>query len=159
MNSKSSPSSPCPHKAKFTHRFLRALARINKNRPTSSSHPEICKRSKRIKIAADASMASAVGCRRAWSRVMLWRLRNRTRYRSLTWSRVIGLKKKKKKKISDHMCNKQQGELSRADRLRQLVPGGEAMEFCNLLDETAHYIKCLNTQVQVMRNIADFYSP
>ncbi|XP_042486507.1 transcription factor bHLH149-like [Macadamia integrifolia] len=155
MNSKSSsPSSPCPHRAKFTRRFLRALARINKDRPTSSFHQEICRRSRRIKIAADASMASAVGSKRAWSRIMLWRLRNRTRYRALIWSsRVIFWKRKR-----NDMGNKQRVELSRADRLRRLVPGGEAMDFCNLLDEAAHYIKCLTTQVQVMRNIADFYS-
>ncbi|KAJ4956754.1 hypothetical protein NE237_013537 [Protea cynaroides] len=152
MNSKSSPSGPCPHRAKFTRRFLRALARINKDRPTSSSHHEIRKRSRKIKIAADASMAYAVGSGRAWSRVMLWKLRNRTRYRAWIWSRVIASTRKRIDKGS-----KQGGELSRTDQLRQLVPGGEAMDFCNLLDEAAHYIKCLTTQVQVMRNIADFY--
>lgn len=45
-----------------------------------------------------------------------------------------------------------------ANDLRKLVPGGEAMDLCRLLDEAAHYIKCLNTQVQVMRCIADFCS-
>lgn len=50
------------------------------------------------------------------------------------------------------------GFVEEADELRQLVPGGETMNLCNLLDETAHYIKCLTTQVQVMKKIADFYS-
>lgn len=44
------------------------------------------------------------------------------------------------------------------DELRNLVPGGETMDFCSLLDETAHYIKCLTTQVQVMRSIVYFCS-
>lgn len=45
-----------------------------------------------------------------------------------------------------------------AKELRKLVPGGQAMDLCHLLEEAAHYIKCLNSQVQVMRSIADFYS-
>ncbi|KAJ4969546.1 hypothetical protein NE237_016247 [Protea cynaroides] len=147
MNSKRLPSSPCPHRAKFNSRFLRALARINKDKPTSSSYQEICKRNWRIKIADDASMASAIGSRRVWSRVMLWKLRSRTSYRALIRSRAIGLKRKKQKV-----------ELSHADQLRQLVPGGEAMDFSNLLEEASHHIKCLTAQVQVMRSIADFYS-
>ncbi|XP_043703941.1 transcription factor IBH1-like [Telopea speciosissima] len=155
MTSKSSPSSPCPvDKAKFTRIFLRALARINKDRLTSSSHQEIHKRSRRIKIAADASMASAIGSKRAWSRIMLWKLRSRIRYRALIRSRVISLERKRSVDIG----NKKKKELSRPDKLRQLVPGGETMDFCSLLDEASHYIKCLTTQVQVMRRIAHFYS-
>lgn len=48
--------------------------------------------------------------------------------------------------------------IRKAKELRELVPGGEAMEICKLLDETAHYIKCLSTQVKVMTAIAESYS-
>lgn len=48
--------------------------------------------------------------------------------------------------------------VEQVEELRKLVPGGEAMDLCRLLGETAHYIKCLNTQVQVMRSIVDLYS-
>ncbi|XP_042483772.1 transcription factor IBH1-like [Macadamia integrifolia] len=154
MNSKNLSFNPCPDRAKFTRIFLRALAKINEDRPTSSSHQEIRNRSRRIKIAADASMVSAVGSRRAWSRIMLWKLRSRTRYRALNRSRVISSWRRR----SADMGNKEKLELSRADKLRQLVPGGETMDFCNLLDEASHYIKCLTTQVQVMRSIADSFS-
>lgn len=44
----------------------------------------------------------------------------------------------------------------KTEELRRLVPGGEAMDLYGLLDETAHYMKCLSTQVQVLRNIVDF---
>lgn len=44
------------------------------------------------------------------------------------------------------------------NELRKLVPGGESMDLCPLLEEVAHYIKCLSTQVQVMRCIADLSS-
>lgn len=63
--------------------------------------------------------------------------------------------KEKNKKRDDEEADT---ETDPASKLRKLVPGGEAMDLCNLLDEAAHYIKCLNTQVQVMRCIADFYS-
>lgn len=58
------------------------------------------------------------------------------------------------------MANKAEKELGlgQTDELRDLVPGGETMDLNILLGETAHYIKCLTTQVQVMRNIVDFYS-
>lgn len=50
------------------------------------------------------------------------------------------------------------GVVWKASELRKLVPGGEAMDMCKLLDETADYIKCLATQVKLMRRIADFAS-
>nr|GMD17291.1 transcription factor IBH1-like [Ipomoea batatas] len=46
----------------------------------------------------------------------------------------------------------------KAKELRKLVPGGKAMDLSCLLDETAHYIKCLSSQVEIMRNIADLFS-
>ncbi|KAI6694400.1 hypothetical protein NL676_022110 [Syzygium grande] len=107
-------------------------------------------------------MARAVGTRRAWSRATLWRARNGERRHNLlrgrcsksnSRERSLGKKKRKKEKrdIEEH-------GFGHAEKLQKLVPGGEAMDFCCLLDETAHYIKCLITQVKVMRSIADFYS-
>lgn len=68
-----------------------------------------------------------------------------------------------KKRYSEAYYNKKKDvnnykESFEAKELRKVVPGGESMDFCNLLDETAHYIKCLATQVKLMRRIADFYS-
>lgn len=46
-----------------------------------------------------------------------------------------------------------------AERLRNLVPGGGAMETSKLMEETAHYIKCLSMQVKVMQCLVDGLSP
>ncbi|KAL6185617.1 hypothetical protein ACLB2K_041747 [Fragaria x ananassa] len=138
---------------KFARRFLRSLAQIKRQkRPSSSStDEEICKRSKRIKMAAYFSMARAVGPRKRWSRALLFKLRNRVSYPKLV---------KKKKRVSVR-SNKQVSRsessvhIDKGDKLRKLVPGGKSMDFCSLLEETAHYITCLNTQVKVMQAIAD----
>uniref|UniRef100_A0A3Q7I1P9 IBH1-like N-terminal domain-containing protein n=1 Tax=Solanum lycopersicum TaxID=4081 RepID=A0A3Q7I1P9_SOLLC len=42
--------------------------------------------------------------------------------------------------------------------LRKIVPGGQLMNFYNLLDETADYINSLTSQVQVMKNILNLLS-
>ncbi|KAH7542534.1 hypothetical protein FEM48_Zijuj02G0084400 [Ziziphus jujuba var. spinosa] len=67
------------------------------------------------------------------------------------WS--AGFRTKKKE-----LDEKEVGNLE-AMEIRKLVPDREAMEIYKLLDETAHYIKCLTIQVKVMTRIADFYSP
>ncbi|XWS47146.1 hypothetical protein CRYUN_Cryun14cG0128300 [Craigia yunnanensis] len=160
-------------KSRFTPRFLRALTKINAQKPISPSSPrEIFQRYRRIKVAADKSMAYSVRSRRIWSRAMLWKLRSRS-CRQLTSSRrrrsvktsTITSRKATMKKTSHEKENKattgedhQVGFVGQADELREIVPGGEAMDLCNLLDETTHYIMCLTTQVQVMRKIVDFYS-
>ncbi|CDY30379.1 BnaA04g24800D [Brassica napus] len=46
-----------------------------------------------------------------------------------------------------------------AERLRNLVPGGGGMETSKLMEETAHYIKCLSMQVKVMQCLVDGLSP
>ncbi|KAK9944594.1 hypothetical protein M0R45_010155 [Rubus argutus] len=152
-------------KSRFTLGFLRALKRLNMQTSSSPSPPqtvsssssssprEMCRRYLRIRIAADASMASAVGSRRAWSRTLLLKIRNR-QFRSCNSSaRRISMKKKcSGRKMKKLKCDKEINEL------RKFVPGGEAMDACSLLDEAAHYIKCLNTQVKVMTRIADIYS-
>lgn len=108
-----------------------------------------------IRVASYASMASAVGSKRAWSQAVLRKIRNHTLHRDL----------KKKSGIHALIRRRKVGENPRnnlnshqENDLRKLVPGGEDMDFCRLLNETAHYIKCLRTQVQIMKNIVDHCS-
>ncbi|GAB4830346.1 hypothetical protein Ancab_019985 [Ancistrocladus abbreviatus] len=149
-------------KTRFALRFLRALKKITNRRPTSrSSSREISRRVQRVKLAADASMASAVGPRKAWSRAILLKHRSRShaRVHGLTGHRretdhdhAITIRKRVMKKRKVHKLD----PAFRTNELRRLVPGGEAMDLYNLLDETAHYIKCLTTQVEVMTSIANY---
>jgi hypothetical protein len=141
---------------KFARRFITTLMRMRKTRPSSSLSMEadVRKRSQRIKIAACYAMAHAVGPRRAWSRAVLFKLRSRARHQSMIRRRSFRLQKKRVVK-NDNIPS---GEVSQADKLRQLVPGGKAMDVCSLLEETAHYISCLATQVKVMQTIADRFS-
>ncbi|KAK6238803.1 hypothetical protein QUC31_004272 [Theobroma cacao] len=159
---------PSSLKSRFTTRFLRALTNINAQNPISSSSPrEILQRYRRIKVAADKSMAYSVRSRRTWSRAMRWKLRSRSwrqassvrRLKITTTCHQAIMKKTAHERESKTTTGEEVGFGVQTDGLRELVPGGEAMDICNLLDETAHYIKCLTTQVQVMRKIVDFYSP
>ncbi|XAR60892.1 hypothetical protein NMG60_11034432 [Bertholletia excelsa] len=118
-------------------------------KPRSTSSREVFRRYRTIKMAADESMASAVGTRRAWSRAMLWKLRSEAKRRRRSKSRIRCFSGRKGIAVA--------GQAKTAD-LRRLVPGGQAMDLCSLLDETAHYIGCLTTQVHVMRNIVHFCS-
>ncbi|KAK1295469.1 hypothetical protein QJS10_CPA16g00551 [Acorus calamus] len=126
----------------FANRFLRALSRIRRNQPNNNSNPSsLRRRSKKIKIAAYASMASAAaGSNKAWSRALIRRLRNRRLPRSSLHHRVVV---------------RETEPVGRVDELRQLVPGGRGMDFDTLLDETAHYVQCLSAQVALMQSIAD----
>ncbi|KAH7518753.1 transcription factor IBH1 [Ziziphus jujuba] len=157
MNPKplSSTSITSTIKSRFTQGFLRALKRINRQKPRTGTPPpsssrEICKRYLKVKVAADASMACAVGSRRAWSRAMLRKIRSQ--------STCVKVRRRTRFRMKKKESNEKEDGNPKAMELRKLVPGGEAMEICKLLDETAHYIKCLSTQVKVMRRIADFYS-
>uniref|UniRef100_A0A5B7BCH5 Putative transcription factor IBH1-like n=1 Tax=Davidia involucrata TaxID=16924 RepID=A0A5B7BCH5_DAVIN len=149
---------PSSIKTRFTYGFIGALRRLNKHhRPastsSSSSAIEICRRYRSVKKAADASMASAVGSGRAWSRAMLRKIHNRRRGANYLAN--------PRRSSAPHGLRKRSGRggnLFQANRLRKLVPGGQTMDLHSLFDETAHYIKCLTTQVQVMRNILDFCS-
>ncbi|GFY99430.1 hypothetical protein Acr_13g0008310 [Actinidia rufa] len=80
-----------------------------------------------IKMASYASMASAVGSRRGWSRAVLRKIR----------CRALEIRRRRK---CGGMIRRRSGERNKVDKLRNLVPGGEAMDLCGLLDETAHYI-------------------
>ncbi|KAM7264838.1 hypothetical protein ACFE04_002521 [Oxalis oulophora] len=145
-------------RSRFTRSFLQALKKINNEKTTTSSSPfttspkEVYGRYRRVKSAADKSLALAVRSRRViWRRALLWRLKKQyyyssTRLRARIKTRGILIKKKNN------------NYLSSSDELRRLVPGGEGMDLCSLLKETAHYMKCLNTQVQVMTSVLDLYT-
>ncbi|KAL5702921.1 hypothetical protein ACHQM5_028081 [Ranunculus cassubicifolius] len=138
-------------KTRFALRFIRSLARIKMgvaNNPHLSSMPTLKRRSQMIKLAADVSMASAVGKKRLWSRAVLFKIRNRARIHFISKKKMIPKKKMEKEE-----------ELVGEGELRRVVPGGGSMDLFKLLEETAHYMMCLNTQVEVMQNIVDLYSP
>ncbi|PSR94973.1 Transcription factor like [Actinidia chinensis var. chinensis] len=145
-----SSTNPNSIKTRFAYKFLRALKRLNKRRPTSPPHPnEIFRWFRMIKTASYSSMASAVGSRKGWSQAMLRKI----------WCRALETRRRRRRRRRcGGMIRRSSGERNKADELRSLLPGGEAMDFCSLLGETAHYIRCLTTQVQVMRNIVDLCS-
>lgn len=172
MTPQFSPMNPNSIKTRFTHRFLRALKRLRKNTksPTAASPPpSFSLRYQTVKMAADASMAAAVGPRRVWSRAILRKVRSRgfsartirSGRRSTAGAVVRGIRRIKNGKTRvEEKIGFFGDDHRKTEELRRLVPGGEeAMDLYSLLDETAHYIKCLSTQVQVMRNIVDFCSP
>jgi hypothetical protein len=144
-------------KSRFTRHFLGTLLKINRQRTrtTPSSPREIYERYLRVKIAADVSMASAVGSRRAWSRAVLAKIRqHQGRHHRhghggvQVGNGIISMRKRNYLYGKKCICNN-------AKELRKLVPGAEAiLDTCSLLDETAHYIKCLTNQVKVMTTIA-----
>ncbi|KAI5679890.1 hypothetical protein M9H77_01117 [Catharanthus roseus] len=141
-------------KIKFAYRFLRSLNNLNRRRRITDGESITTRRRRyhMVKTAAYASMASAVGSKRAWSRALLSKIRNNRRnykIRRESSSSSSSVVVKVKKPIIQNP--------SKAEELEKLVPGGETMDFCSLLDETAHYIKCLTSQVQIMRSIVQFY--
>lgn len=155
-------------RTRLAYRFLRALKKLNKQRTgavtssTSSSIRDTCRRYHMVKMAAYASMASAVGSKRAWSRALLWKIRNRGLNRWLVKRNKSRALRGRSSSNAVERENPSKGStvgLEEAHQeLRKLVPGGEVMDVLSLFDETAHYIKCLTSQVQIMRNIVDFYS-
>ncbi|KAI3461806.1 hypothetical protein Pfo_018469 [Paulownia fortunei] len=149
---KNSPTNPSSIKTRLALRFLRAMKKLNKNTPPSPSVANKYKRYQAIRAAAYASMASAVGPQKAWSRAILRKIRNRKLHRTLLM----------KERKTHHHARK--GVIVRGNPrndlgfgqendLRELVPGGKALDFGRLLNETGHYIKCLRAQVEFMRKI------
>ena len=127
---------PNPQQTMQAFHFIRLLARMNNSRSNVVTSTAVAgRRSHNVRVAAFASMAFAVGPRRVWSRALLRSLRRRGGTRSFGPSRV------------------RRG--NRANELRRLVPGGRRMDICSLLEETGDYIKCLLSQVKVMKRIAD----
>lgn len=157
-------------KTRFTYRFLRALNHLSLLENGSSSSiksNKIRERGSRVKMAANVSMAAAVGSKRAWSLAILWKnIRNRRQKRMrrhpLILIRPASIKRRKKNTMVGNANKRNSWDIDMVDEARQLrkvIPGGSGMEIGNLLQETAHYINCLTTQVQVMRNILHFSSP
>lgn len=157
----------CSIQTRFTYRFLHALRRLRlatrRQAPSALSSPappekEITyyRRCRSVKRAAYASMASAVGTRRAWSRAQLLRLR-RPAAAAAQVQRGGGAVRRRVVMVAEDGGGNPSDETT-TEELRQLVPGGEVMDLCSLLDETAHYINCLASQVQIMRSIADLFS-
>lgn len=142
-------------KTRFTYRFLRTLKQVNTRyiTPTSSSSTA-ARRSLEIKHAANMCMAATIGSKRAWSRAMLSKIHRRRRMRSRRRLCVDRFNKQKFGNPKRIYC----GEISETQELREIVPGGEGLDTKSLLDETAHYIKCLTTQVEVMKDILHLYS-
>lgn len=150
-----SPPRPTPSlKAKIARRFVKSLAEVWTSREPATEG-SIRERARRIKIAAYSSMARSAGSRRAWSRALLAKIRGRRakRHRHLRSRRCLGLKRKRA-----GSRNMALNEASGVGELRRLVPGGKAMDLCNLLEETSHFVQCLATQVKVMQSMADRYS-
>ncbi|KAI5565522.1 hypothetical protein BDE02_14G127900 [Populus trichocarpa] len=151
-------------KNRFARRFLRSLLKVKRSDRLGTgtgfqSNEEIRKRNaQRIKTAAYRSMARVVGPRKNWSRALLFKLRYRARIQGAGLRKRCLVSKKKRVLRKENKVQVISREPSRADNLRKLVPGGDSMDICSLLDETAHYIKCLATQVKVMESIADLYS-
>ncbi|KAG7025295.1 Transcription factor IBH1, partial [Cucurbita argyrosperma subsp. argyrosperma] len=127
--------------------FLRSFSRIKSRRPTtaaSRSAFELRRRSRRIKIAAYSSMARVAGPQRAWARALLFKLNTRARHGTLMRRRRSTMPSAYP---DDHV-----------GKLRRLLPGGDGMDVCTLLEETADYIHCLSAQVKVMNAIAHHLS-
>ncbi|WOL03697.1 hypothetical protein Cni_G12417 [Canna indica] len=120
--------------------FLRALSHI---RLTTRRGSSLARRTLRIRRAAYASMACSAGTRRAWSRALLRKLRSPAPRRGAS---VLPRRAARTTSSPDT-------DLRQALALRRLVPGGAAMEHCELLEETADYIRCLNAQVWLMQAV------
>ncbi|KAG8066543.1 hypothetical protein GUJ93_ZPchr0004g39205 [Zizania palustris] len=153
--------------------FLRALSRIHRVTP-------VRRRTRTIRRAAYSSMARAAGPRRAWSRALLGQARARRARRAVLVRRRVltaaapapaagggggrfiaaggETSAAAAAAASRVLPPRQAGEPPRADALRRLVPGGDAMEYCSLLDETADYLRSLRAQVQLMQGLVDLFS-
>lgn len=166
-------AAPVP-KPMLAFHFLRALSRVHGG-PAR-------RRTRTIRRAAYSSMARAAGPRRAWSRALLRQAQAR-RSAALASRRTAVLVRRRvvpgpsaphpravaARSSSSSVATtalpppppqapRQAGEPARSDALRRLVPGGAGMEYCNLLEETADYVRCLRAQVQLMQGLADLFS-
>lgn len=151
---------PNPYQPLQALHFLRLLAKINGSgsNSTTTETPaaiSIRRRSICIRRAAYASMAYAVGPRRAWSRALLRRLRRGGRTHPAPVARRI--KRAGRVTVVTTGGSKPVWENTRADELRKLVPGGRGMDIFSLLDETRNYIQCLSSQVSVLQSVVDAF--
>ncbi|KFK37148.1 hypothetical protein AALP_AA4G219400 [Arabis alpina] len=137
-----------PKKDVFALHFLQSLSNLKAQNPLDSpDKANVCV--KKIKLAAYVSMArSAGGTSRLWSRALL--------RRAAKGNNKIPRRKKKVTWHRKRRSNRRAPVVEEAaERLRNLVPGGGAMETSKLMEETAHYIKCLSMQVKVMQCIVN----
>ncbi|XP_010512128.1 PREDICTED: transcription factor IBH1-like [Camelina sativa] len=150
-----------PRKNLFAVHFLRSLSKL-KRQKSFIGPKKTTERVRKIKTAAYISMARAAGgTSQTWSRAILWRLHRRAQA-----SKIGGYYTKPKKRSSGADVTRgriwrrrsRRYETTDADRLRTVVPGGGDMETLKLMVETAHYIKCLSMQVNVMQSIVDVLS-
>ncbi|ESQ53034.1 hypothetical protein EUTSA_v10017615mg [Eutrema salsugineum] len=137
-----------PEKNAFALHFLQTLSNLRTQNPFNSPN-KTNDRVTKIKKAAYVSMARAAGgTNRLWSRALLRRAAKednkivRLRKKRVTWQR-----------------RRRNQRAPEVERLRKLVPGGGGMETSKLMEETAHYIKCLCMQVKVMQCLVDGLSP
>ncbi|KAJ0719871.1 putative transcription factor bHLH family [Helianthus annuus] len=172
MSPPQQPTSINPNslKIRLAYRFLHNLNNLNTKR--SNLDTTQIRRSHRVKLAAYASMAYVVGSRRAWSRAILWKIRNRAvlaRFKRVDHKITTPLRHhhvhagSAKRRTPNYSNPKREysdpfGNSGQEVKLRKLVPGSSTMDALGLLDETADYIKCLATQVEVMKNLVDLYS-
>ena len=141
-----------PEKDVFALHLLQTLSNLRTQIPFSS--PDKTKdRVKKIKKAAYVSMARAAGgTNRLWSRSLLHQAAKRN-------NKNVRLSRRRKRVTWPRRNRRDPVEEPAAERLRNLVPGGGAMEISKLMEETAHYIKCLSMQVKVMQCLVDGLSP
>ncbi|CAF2094031.1 hypothetical protein BRARA_E00333 [Brassica rapa] len=144
-----------PEKDVFTLHFLQSLSNLRRQN-TFNSPEKTNDRVKKIKKAAYVSMARAAGgTNRLWSRALLRRAAKEN-------SKVVRFPRRKKRVtcLRRRRSNRRDPvEEEEAERLRNLVPGGGGMETSKLMEETAHYIKCLSMQVKVMQCLVDGLAP
>ncbi|KAG2244864.1 hypothetical protein Bca4012_034885 [Brassica carinata] len=145
-----------PEKDVFALHFLQSLSNLRRQN-TFNSPEKTNDRVKKIKKAAYVSMARAAGgTSRLWSRALLRRAAKET-------NKVVRFSRRKKRvtwlRRRSNRRDPVEEEEKEAERLRNLVPGGGAMETSKLIEETAYYIKCLSMQVKVMQCLVDGLSP
>ncbi|EFH56280.1 transcription factor [Arabidopsis lyrata subsp. lyrata] len=139
-----------PEKDVFALHFLRSLSNLRTQNPLNSPDKSI-DRVRKIKKAAYVSMARAAGGNsRLWSRALLRRAAKDD-------NKSVRFSRRKRKISSKRRRSNQRAPVveEAAERLRNLVPGGGGMETSKLMEETAHYIKCLSMQVKVMQCLVD----
>nr|GMD18752.1 transcription factor IBH1-like [Ipomoea batatas] len=124
-------------KTRFAGTFLRALQNINAADHGGGANPGSEAQARRRRIRSRASLRRIPAAQRSSRKPKPPPSRTRRSRNDVRGGRL---------------------DSDKAKELRKLVPGGKAMDLCCLLDETAHYIKCLSSQVEIMRNIADLFS-
>lgn len=142
-----------PEKDVFALHFLQSLSNLKTQNPFSCPD-KTNDRVKKIKLAAYVSMARAAGgTSRLWSRALLRRAakKNNKIERFPRMKKKVTWQRRRRSNRSAPVVEEEEA----AERLRNLVPGGGGMETSKLMEETAHYIKCLSMQVKVMQCIVD----